>query len=92
MPGILWCLNCARTKRNERAQAVADSPAEVERVAAVAADGTKRNSERLREQKLEQEQASRGFRAGMVRKPIQSRKSIISKIEPGRLTARKRVY
>ena len=90
LPGIFWCLNCARTKRDERAQAVADSPAEVERRAAVAADGTKRNRELAREQELEQERTARGFRAAMARKPIQGRKSIISEVKPASLMARKR--
>ena len=96
LPGILWCMICARTKRNERAQAFADSPAEVERVAAVSADGTKRNSERLREQKLEQEQTARGFRAGMARKPIPAKKhrqpSVDDYKPKGGLTARERVW
>ena len=96
MPGILWCMICARTKRNERAQAVADSPAEVERVAAVAVEGRKRNSELAREQKRGQEQTARGFRAGMARKPIPAKKhrqpSVDDYKPKGGLTARKRVW
>ena len=44
MAGIFWCVNCARARREGRAKEFANSPAEVERRAAISAETVKRHA------------------------------------------------